>query len=119
MRCRQRVGVATDQLPSIALQAEGGRDAQIEWRLLVAPAHLGLPMLALEQCDNVSAVERDLFEPTGMPSRKFDDAKSSACETAAPPSEKPPKGFARRPFAWIADLAVARLGVCRDAKMFA
>src|SRR5687768_17684940 len=64
MRCRQRVGMPTDQLPPVAFPAKGGRDTQVEWRPLASTGHLGLPVLDFEQCDEVSAcVARDLFEP--------------------------------------------------------
>ena len=67
MRCRQRVGVATDQLPSVALQTKSGRDAQIEGRPLVATADLGLPMLVLEQRDEICAnVTGNFFTPNWL-----------------------------------------------------
>src|SRR5947208_2333027 len=55
--------MATDDLPLAAVQAERGRDAQIERRQFTAAAHLRLPMLLFEQRDELGAgVARDLFE---------------------------------------------------------
>src|SRR5919204_2829302 len=67
MRCRQRIGVATDDSPVAAVQTERGRDAQVERRPFAARADLALPMLLFEQRDEVSAgVARDLFESNAL-----------------------------------------------------
>src|SRR5215813_564010 len=63
MMCRQIVGVATDDLPLAAVQTERGRDAQINRRQFRASPHLHLPMLLLEERDEIIAgVARDLLE---------------------------------------------------------
>src|SRR3954464_4847407 len=66
MRCRERVGMPADYFPAIALATKRGGHAQVKWQQLGTACHFDLPVLVLEQCDEIgTGVARDFFRLDG------------------------------------------------------